>query len=65
MADSGDTSVRLGQAIHETQPSAHRLIGIIQRMAENLHRQFHDIFKPEAEPIKWHDERKAMQRRKS
>jgi hypothetical protein len=54
MNDSGDTSVRLGQAIRETQASAHRLIGLVEKMAENLHRGFHEIFPPEQQPIKWH-----------
>ena len=59
MTDSGDISVRLGQTIHESQVSAHRLIGLVNKTAENLHRQFHDIFPPEAEPIARQNERKA------
>jgi hypothetical protein len=56
LADTGDDSVRLGQAIHETQSSAHQLLNLVARMAENLHSGFHDIFPPEAEPIRRHTE---------
>ena len=58
LADSGDKSVRLGQAVRETQASAHKLISLVNKMAENLHRGFHDIFPPEAEPIARFDESK-------
>jgi hypothetical protein len=51
LTDSGDKSVRLGQAVTETQSSVHRLITLIKKMAENLHHGFHDIFPPEAELI--------------
>jgi hypothetical protein len=60
LKDSGDTSVRLKQAIHETQASAHRLIGLVAKIAENLHNGFRDIFPPEAAPIRRHAERKKM-----
>lgn len=57
ISDSKDNGVRLGQAINETQASVHQLIGITARMAGNLHREFHDIFPPKAEPISRHAER--------
>ena len=44
--------------MRETQSAAHRLIGLVKRMAENLHSGFHDIFPPEAEPIARHEESK-------
>jgi hypothetical protein len=56
IADSGDTSVRLRQEIHESQASTHRIIGFVAKMAENLHSDFHDIFPPEAEPVRRHAE---------
>ena len=59
LTDSGDATVRLGQEIRETQSSAHRLIGVVVKMAKNLHRGFHDIFPPEAEPIAQHSERQG------
>jgi hypothetical protein len=35
IADSGDTSVREKQMLRETQESAHRIAGLVQRMATN------------------------------
>lgn len=58
LADSGDKSVRLGQAVRETQSGAHRLIGLVKRMANSLHSGFHDIFPPEAEPIARYEKRR-------
>jgi hypothetical protein len=51
IADSGDKSVRLKQALHETQQSVHQFTNLVAKMACNLHRGFHDIFPPEQEPI--------------
>ena len=51
IADSGDTSVRPKQALHETKDSAHRLADIVVKMARNLHRGFHEIFPPLDKPI--------------
>ena len=59
LSDSGDTTVRLGQEIRETQSSAHRLIGVVAKMTKNLHLGFHDIFPLEAEPIARYKERQA------
>jgi hypothetical protein len=50
--DSGDTSVRPKQALHETQESAHRIAGFVLKMAGNLHRVFHEILPPDQGPIK-------------
>jgi hypothetical protein len=60
--DSGDTSVRLRQEIHESQASAHRIIGLVAKMAETLHNGFHDIFQPEAGPVRRYAERMKRQR---
>jgi len=46
IADSGDKSVRPKQALFETQESAHRLTGLVGKMAANLHQGFHEIFVP-------------------
>jgi len=43
---SGDTSVRPKQALHETQESAHQIVGLVRRMAANLDKGFHEIFPP-------------------
>ena len=59
IADSEDNSVRLGQALRETKDSAHRLAGLVLKMAKNLHWGFHAIFPPEAQPIQQHRNRKA------
>lgn len=42
--NSGDKSVRIKQALRETVDSAHRIAGLVQKMASNLHRDFHSIF---------------------
>jgi hypothetical protein len=52
IADSGDTSVRPKQALHETIQSANRIVGIILHMAQNLHNKFHEIIPPEEKPIR-------------
>jgi len=62
LKDSGDTSVRLRQTIRENQASAHRIIGLVAKMGQNLYDAFHDIFPPEAEPTQRHAERKKVQR---
>lgn len=54
IADSGDNSVRPKQALRETPESAHRIAGVVLRMAANLHRGFHEILAPEEEPIQRH-----------
>jgi hypothetical protein len=54
IADSGDASVRPKQALHETQESAHRIAGVVLKMARNLHRGFHEIIPPEEGPIQFH-----------
>lgn len=58
--DSGDTSVRLKQALHETQESAHRLVTLVGRLAGNLHRGFHEIFPPVRGRIEAYAARQAL-----
>jgi hypothetical protein len=55
--ESGDTSVRPKQALRETQESAHRVAGLVAKIACNLHRGFHEILEPIAAPIGHHTER--------
>lgn len=57
--DSGDTTVRLKQHIHETQQDAHRLLGSLVRMARNVHSTFHELFPPITDPIKAFKDKKA------
>jgi hypothetical protein len=56
--DSGDKSVRLKQALRETVQSAHRIVGIVQRMAANLHKGFHEIIPADDVLIKKREELK-------
>ena len=62
LKDSRDTTVRLRQEIHESQASAHRIVGVVAKMAENLNNGFHDIFPPEAELVRRYSERMKGQR---
>ena len=48
---SGDTSVRLKQALREDQESAHRTVGAVMRLARNLHNGFHEILPPDEREI--------------
>lgn len=59
LKESGDTTVRLKQHIHETQEDAHALIGSLLKMARNVHRGFHEIVEPVDEPIKALKDKKA------
>jgi hypothetical protein len=55
IADSGDTLVRPKQALRETQESAHRIAGLVVRLAANLHRGFHEILPPNEGPIRQYE----------
>lgn len=59
LEDSGDTTVRLKQHIHETQQDAHSLLGSLVKMAHNIHGTFHELFPPIPEPIKAFEDEKA------
>jgi hypothetical protein len=54
---SGDTSVRPKQTLRETQASAHRIVGLVARMARNLHSGFHELCPFEDKYIKFHKRR--------
>jgi hypothetical protein len=56
--DSGDTTVRLKQHIHETQEDAHKLLGSLVKMARHVHGAFHELFPPIPEPIKAFEDKK-------
>jgi hypothetical protein len=49
--ESGDTSVRLKQALRESPDSIFRMTGLILRMARGLHEGFHELFPPTEKPI--------------
>ena len=55
IANSGD-SVRLKQALRETQESAHRTTSFVLSLARNLHAGFHEMFPPRQGPIRKHRE---------
>lgn len=57
--NSGDTSVKLKQHIHETQQAVHDLLSSLVKMARNIHATFHELFPPIAEPIKAFEDKKA------
>ena len=67
LRDSGDTSVRLKQAIRETQTSVHEFANLILQISRNLHSGFHDIYEPIKGPIERHEIEKrrleSLQRR--
>lgn len=50
ITDSGDT-VRVGQALRETVESAHRIVGIVHKLASNVHSGFHEIFPVDGKAI--------------
>lgn len=58
IADSGD-KVRLKEALRESQETAHRTASLVAKLARNLHRGFHEIFPPQEEPIRLHQDRKG------
>ena len=51
IAESGDTSVRLKQSLRETQGTAHRIAGLVLKIAKNLHSGFHEIIPVDEGPI--------------
>jgi hypothetical protein len=56
---SGDNTVRLKQHIRETREYAHRLIGLVHKIATNLHDGFHELVPPLEGPIEAFAEKKA------
>lgn len=55
---SGDTTVRLKQEVRETQEDAHALLGILVKMARNLHAGFHELIEVLPGPIDAFKEKK-------
>jgi hypothetical protein len=60
--ESGDTSVKLRQMLRETRETAFRITEIVLKMAENLHRGFHEIFAPQEVPIRMTQKRLERQK---
>jgi hypothetical protein len=65
IGQSGDTAWREGDLIRETQANAHRLIGLLARMAQNVQEDFHEIFPLTEWPVNYHrsEQERAVRRR--
>lgn len=62
--DSGETGVRLKQRLRNSKEDGHRLLGILQRLASNVHAGFHELLPPAPEPIaNWQERQTRMKRR--
>lgn len=57
--DSGDTSVKLKQHIHESKDAVHDLLGSLLKLVRNLHRGFHELLAPMPGPIEAFEKKKA------
>ena len=57
--ESGDAAVTEGMLIRETQENVHRLIGVLDKIAGNFDRGFHELFEPEQEPVARERDRQA------
>jgi hypothetical protein len=57
--DSGDTSVKLKQHIHETRERVHDLLSSLVKIVRNLHIGFHELLPPLPEPIAAFEAKKA------
>jgi hypothetical protein len=51
LSESGDTSVAKGSLIRENRENVHRLIGLLNKMAGNFDKGFHELFPPEEKPV--------------
>jgi hypothetical protein len=59
LENSGDSTVRLKQRLHENKEDAHSLLSSLVKMARNLHKGFAELLPPLEAPIKTFEERKA------
>jgi hypothetical protein len=57
--ESGDTTVKLKQKLHETKEGAHDLLSSLVKMARNVHRTFHEMLPPIEGPIRASEKKKA------
>ncbi len=51
--ESGDTSVRVKQVLHESDETALKICDLVIGLGKNMHTSFHKIFPPEGVPIKY------------
>lgn len=61
---SGDAGVTEGMLIRETQENVHRLVGVLDKIAGNFDRGFHELFEPEQQPVTWERDRKARMKQR-
>ena len=59
IADSGDTTMEVGQLVRENSESVHRFISIADKLTRNLMSGFHSIIPAQDAPIKYHQEKLA------
>ncbi len=52
LVNSGDTTVKEGQAIREKKANADRLIEGLLKMARNVDEDFHNIFPPDPTAVR-------------
>ena len=62
--DSGESG-RVGQALRESVETAHRIVGIVHKMACNVHAGFHEIFLADPKPIERYEKWKPKARKKT
>lgn len=56
---SGDEDAVEGNLLRENRENAHRLTGLLARIASNIDKDFHEIFTPTEWPIKYFKERQG------
>lgn len=61
---SGDNGAVEGNLLREDRENVHRLIGQLSRMANNVDKDFHEIFTPTKWPIEHHEDMKRRRARK-
>lgn len=59
LEESGDTTVKLKQALREPAEAIFRMTGLVLKMARNLHEGFHALFPPVEKSIQLHEEQRA------
>ena len=59
VAESGDPDAEEGILIRESRENVHKLIGLLERMSENIETDFHEIFPPESFCIEIERRRRA------
>lgn len=61
ISDSGENDIRVGQALRESAETAHRIVGIVQKMSRNVHVGFHEIIPVDKRPIERYGKMREME----